>query len=96
MKKLIISSSTVGEEYITSLAAVLKIRSERRKIYGDSWISSPIDYDIWMCYGKVDRMIQQLTAKKNNYENLEDCAIDLCNYCLFLLHKVKNKKNVKH
>lgn len=80
---------TVEEYYQNVINKVLAKREERRKQYGDKWVNDPIDYDIWMLWGKVGRAIHLLKKEnENEYEKLEDTLIDLVNYALFALTKI--------
>lgn len=92
MKKLIITSNEVGEEYLNALSEVIKIRAERRKAYGDGYLKDPIDFDVWMLYGKLGRMLYIFKNGITVYEKFRDVFVDICNYSIFALTKLKKDK----
>lgn len=80
--------------YQTALEEVLKIREQRRKIYGDGWVNDP-DWLIFSnMYNKMLRLQTFIIDKNTNYtyENEVDTIIDLVNYALFLLTNKLNHK----
>jgi hypothetical protein len=95
MDKLTINKKYVGEEWLKVLKKVVIMREERAKIYGNDWINEPLDYDMWMLYGKVKRAMPMMKDGGNHYEKLEDTLIDLINYSLFALAKIGKKKHGK-
>lgn len=76
-----------------ALIEVLKVRSDRAKIYGSQFIKDPdwaLLAEIRQKYLRTKMLL--IDNKSNNlnekqYEKLEDTLIDLCNYSLFLLQK---------
>jgi hypothetical protein len=87
-------TSSLG--YLKALEEVLKIRLERRELYGDSWKENK-DWELLaFIKNKVGRL-EDFILNKNvskNYENEIDCLKDLINYSLFLLEN-KLKENGK-
>lgn len=80
--------------YQQALNEVLKIREQRRKIYGDGWTTDP-DWLIFSnMYNKMLRLQTFIIDKNTNYtyENEVDTIIDLVNYALFLLTNKLNSK----
>ena len=77
-----------NEKYLKILDIAKKIRSERRKIYGDTWIYDvkPKEFIIFI-KAKIARLERQLTNKKKSkkqYENAIDCVCDAINYLAFV------------
>lgn len=95
MDKLTISKKYVGEDWLKVLKKVVAMREDRAKIYGNDWINEPLDYDMWMLYGKVKRAMPMMKDGGNHYEKLEDTLIDLINYSLFALAKIEKEKHEK-
>lgn len=85
-----IKSEDVGKEYLLALDEVLKIRKERFKIYGDSFLDDSIEDLMVYARGKLHRfeVMQKLRTQKNNYEKHEDQILDCINYCLFIYAKL--------
>lgn len=72
-------------EYQNALDKVLKIRNERKKIYGDSWAENgqlAIYGQLLDDFGRVKYMFEH---GNNKYEKIDDKLIDVVNRCLFLL-----------
>jgi len=75
--------------YLRALIEVLKVRVEKSKVYGEGWYNDPIEFDLWMMWGKWRRLEFNIKrGNKNSYEKDVDNAIDLINYGLFLLSKL--------
>ena len=91
MKKITITEKDVGKEYLDVLKEVVKIRKQRRKIYGDDY-GHPPEVEVWTIYQKTFRMIKLFKDGNSNYEKIDDTLRDLINYSLFLLIKISNKK----
>ena len=86
-----------NKEIQNALDKVIAIRNKRQETYGDRWEKDPIEYDVWMVYGKLQRAFYQIEHQpKNAYEKMEDSLIDLINYALFALCKVYRGKNGKY
>src|SRR3990167_9242113 len=82
-------------EYLDAIEKVAEVHAERKLIYGDIILNSPLEYDIWNIYGKTQRIIKLFKDGNNHYERLEDSIIDCCNYCFFSLMKLKSVQNKK-
>jgi len=89
-----IKQSPIGDEYERELLEVIKIRAQRRKIYGDDF-SHPMDVEVWHIYQKTFRMLNLFKSGNVVYEKLEDTLRDIINYSLFLLIKIRRKKKVR-
>jgi len=90
-----IKESEVGVDYMNAIEEVLKIRKERFKVYGDSFLEDGIEDLLVYVKGKINRYKYQkkLGTENNSYEKSKDCLIDLVNYALFILAKeLKNEK----
>ena len=73
--------------YKSALDAVIKIRLQRKKIYGDEW-KNTADWEILaMMKQKISRLEMFIIKRphENLYENRKDTLIDLINWSLFLL-----------
>ncbi len=82
-----------GKEYLAALNLILKVREDRRNIYGESWQ----DMSTQECYFHLKNKFERLTILKenkkiNNYENIQDTLIDLANYTLFMLAILQKQK----
>jgi len=89
-----IEEKEVGKEYLKELKEILKIREERRKIYGDSFLNEKPDYIMKIIDGKLRRynlIFHNKRLSKEQNEKMIDEIRDVCNYCIFLLC-VLNKK----
>lgn len=84
------------DSYIKALNEVLKIRKDRKIVYGDGWKSDP-DWLIFAnMFNKMLRLKTFIIDKNTNfsYENETDTIRDLINYSLFLLaNKIDKKQN---
>lgn len=89
-KKLDDKSDFTGVD--DALMRVIKIRRQRRKIYGDSWKDVPLWQHVAFILEKARRLENLTFSKKtNNYEQIEDTLIDLIVYSLFALQNKINK-----
>lgn len=72
--------------YVDAIEKIVKIRLERKALYGDSW-KTDNDEMLWAMI--KNKMGRYEALKKSNcdntYEKTEDTLIDLINYTLFLL-----------
>ena len=78
-------------KYTHALHQVIKVRLSRQQQYGEGWLGDPIEYDLWMLWGKWRRLHYILTSRAvtpHQYEKVVDTVIDLVNYGLFLLAKL--------
>lgn len=76
-----------------ALKRVIKIRRQRRRIYGDNWKDVAQWEHLAFLKEKVRRLENLTFAKKNNnYEKVEDTLIDICVYSLFALQNSIDKK----
>ncbi len=82
-----INEKNLGKEYTEELEEVLKIRANRKKIYGDSFLEETPEALLVMIEGKIKRY-----KASNDLENKKDSLRDLINYVLFLLC-VLNREN---
>lgn len=93
-----IEANEVGSEFLTELVEVLKVRIDRRKQYGDTYLE---DDEIFLRM-QIENKLKRL---KINFENekvsidpdkratAKDSLRDLVNYSIFLLAKIeKNEK----
>lgn len=76
-----------------ALHAVLTIREERQKIYGDNWKQMK-DWELLAMIKQKIIRFEHLTFSKteNDYEKRKDTLIDLINYTLFALENELNTK----
>jgi hypothetical protein len=80
--------------YEQALRAVLCVRNERQKIYGDDW-KQMADYELLaLLKVKLKRLEHFIIDDRNEklYESRTDSAIDLTNYALFLLQNIMERK----
>jgi hypothetical protein len=91
---LIIENTTVGEEYLLVLSKAIRIREERRKIYGDTFTKDTIEFLIAQIENKLKRIKLHLQNKTeiNSIEKAEDNALDMINYAIFIAANIKNDK----
>lgn len=90
----------VGKDWFEALLRAVEIREKRAVFYGNRWIDEPVEFDVWMCYGKASRATHFLKKSdvnslknKENYEKLEDTLRDLVNYSLFALAKIEKRRD---
>jgi len=85
------------DSYQKALDAVIEIRQDRKKLYGDTWKK---DED-WMLMAQIHSKTTRLknliidrNMDSNGYDSIIDSSIDLINYTLFLLaNKLERKKD---
>ena len=80
--------------YEEALNKVISVRNQRQKLYGDAWKDDPDWALLAEIRQKYRRLKMQIIDKKGgDYENVEDCLVDLANYCLFMLqNKIDERK----
>lgn len=83
--------------YGEALNEVIRIRLNRKKIYGDSWKEMD-DYKLLVFIenklGRYKDCVKFIRTQKYIYETEIDTLIDLINYSLFLLQNKLNKKRI--
>lgn len=82
-----------GKEYLEAIDKILKIRADRKKVYGDSFLNDSIESLLNVIDGKRNRY-NVIEKSKTNFHKLEDQIIDIINYYLFILCLLKNEKNI--
>jgi len=93
MTKIEINESDVGKEYLDSLVKAVKIRKDKRKQYGDTFLTDDLLFLKYQLENKLKRLTQQLengilkTGEKHE-ETAIDSLIDIINYALFMLAKI--------
>lgn len=81
-------------KYDQALDKIISVRIQRGKFYGDDYLQDPLEYDIWMLYGKLRRLMRLFKDGNNSYEKLEDTLIDAANYCIFAISKLDERKKI--
>jgi len=89
-KKIIINENEVGKEYIEELEEIIKIRKDRKKIYGNSFLTEKPESLLTIIKGKISRFINS-----NDLENRKDSLRDCVNYIIFLLCVLNKRKEEK-
>lgn len=79
----------LGKEYVEELKEVLKIRKNRRAIYGDSFLKDKAENLLVLIEGKINRY-----KVTDDFETKLDSLRDSVNYLIFLLCVIKNDKNL--
>jgi hypothetical protein len=74
----------IGEEFITQLDEVLKIRKERKLIYGDSFLNEDVASLLNIIDGKRHRLDMLLKMESRHPKVLDEIR-DIVNYYLFVL-----------
>ena len=81
----------LGKDFVKELEDVLRIRAERKLIYGDSFQEESILNLLTIIDGKTNRF--KAIQKLHNYHpKMLDEARDLVNYWLFVCCMLENKK----
>jgi len=80
MDDLTINKDEVGEEYLKELIEIIKIRADRKKVYGNSFLSEKPEALLVMIEGKIRRF-----QSSSDLENKRDSIRDLINYAIFVL-----------
>lgn len=80
-----VKAEQVGKEYLEALEAVLKIREERRKMYGDSFLTDEYSLLFNIIDGKRKRFS---ILPADQVEKKKDEIIDIINYYVFILAKL--------
>jgi len=93
MTEIKITSDEVGEDFISALSEVIKIRKDRRLQYGDTYLSDDLQFLKYQLENKLKRLNMQMKdgtiiSQDKNIECAKDSCIDICNYSLFLLAKI--------
>jgi len=73
--------------YQKALNECFKIHIERHKKYGDAMGRKEYQF-MGLVKEKVDRLEHNFESGSKDYENKEDCLIDLINWSLFYLEKL--------
>jgi hypothetical protein len=78
-----------------ALEEVLKVREQRRKIYGDTWREMEDWETLAFIKQKYKRLHEFVINKSDNntYESEKDTLIDLTNYTLFMLANLEAGKD---
>lgn len=77
----------LGKEFVEELENVLKIRANRKAIYGDSFLEEDVNSLLIMAEGKFKRYMAS-----NDLENKRDSLRDLINYVVFMLCVLNKRK----
>jgi len=101
MKQKIKKSSI--DDYQKIIEKILKIRKERKSLYGDSYNEMESLGHYFHAFNKFKRLRHQLDLElnhinlANNYEKVDDNVIDIINYLIFfLIMREKEAKSKKH
>ena len=95
MNKYTINEDEVGKEYLQELIEIIKIRIDRKKIYGDSFLSEKPEALLSIINGKQRRFttLYNITNKNNiQCDKMLDEIYDIINYYLFIACTLKNVK----
>lgn len=86
------TTEELGKDYSETLNKILEIRKQRRTLYGDSYNEMQSLGHYFHALNKLKRLQVQLMKElkssevnTNNYEKIEDNAIDIINYMIFFL-----------
>jgi len=82
-----------GKKYLKAINKVLKIRAERKKVYGNSFLDDSIESLLYIIDGKRNRY-DVIKKSKENFHKLEDQIVDIINYYIFILCLLENEKNI--
>ena len=82
-----------GKKYLEAINKVLKIRAERKEVYGDSFLDDSIESLLYIIDGKRNRY-DVIKKSKENFNKLEDQIVDIINYYVFILCLLENEKNI--
>ena len=92
--EIIVYYEKYGKEYVCALKDVLDVREQRRKVYGDTFLDDDIQFLKYQLENKLKRLTAQIESgelkeTKENTETAIDSLIDIVNYAIFLLVKIK-------
>jgi len=82
-----------GKKYLEAINKVLKIRAERKEVYGDSFLDDSIESLLYIIDGKRNRY-DVIKKSKENFNKLEDQIVDIINYYVFILCLLENENSV--
>jgi len=85
-------NAQLNKKYHLAIKEIVKVRNQRRLIYGDGFEEIGIVGNGWHIVNKVGRLRFMLENGMNSYESLKDTLIDIINYSLFCLAMVKEKE----
>ena len=93
MKEITLKESEFGKEYLEALEEMLKIRKQKRIVYGDVFLTDDLLFLKYQAENKLKRLTAQMNSGelkelKENTETAKDSAIDIINYMLFFVAKV--------
>ena len=82
----------VGNEYKEVLEEVVRVRSQRKKLYGDSYSEMDSLGHAYHAQNKIKRLMFNIKSGNKNYESAKDNALDIINYMLFFLIMLEKEK----
>jgi hypothetical protein len=74
MNKTQINEKNAMTVYKEIFDDILKLRSQRARIYGDAWVKDPIEAKTWLIWEKAQRAVhitKNNPELKNDYEKLK-------------------------
>ena len=88
----------LDEDYYRSICEVIELRLQRRKLYGNGWVSSGLEGNFWQMHDDIGRIKSMISRNKegNVNEKLEDKLKDVINRSLFILAILKERKDIEY
>jgi len=89
-----LDTKKLGKEYVLSVIKAAKIREDKKKIYGDTYLEDSIEFLLSQVKNKIKRIDLHFANKTedNDIEKVNDNILDAVNYLLFLNTVLENKK----
>jgi hypothetical protein len=91
-----LNTEEIGFEYEEALMDVIKVRKERKKQYGNTFLDDDEIFLRFQIENKLKRLKLQFEDEKisldpQKRETALDSLKDLCNYSIFLIAKIEQK-----
>jgi len=92
-REITISTNDVGEDFLDQLEKIIKIRMDKRKIYGDTYLTDDKTFLLAQLNNKIKRLSMHITNNTsfNDIEKAQDNCLDAAIYALFLNSVIEGK-----